>query len=278
MTRFIAAALVLLCSHRLSAEPTYAWLKEKPDPAQSLAARNAPPAGFKRIAVEPGSFAEFLRTLPLKPGRPAVLLHDGSEKANQDAHHAIIDIDTGQRDLQQCADAVIRLRAEYLWSDGRRDAITFRFTSGHPCPWPKWAAGERPVIRGNSVTWSKSAAADSSYTSFRRYLDTVFAYAGTLSLGKELKKATEADPIEIGDVFIQGGSPGHAVIVVDVAHDPATRKRVFLLAQSYMPAQDVHILRNPADANLSPWYLAGFGEKLRTPEWEFAKADRRRFQ
>src|SRR5688500_12113193 len=195
MTRIIVAALVLLCTQRLSAEPTYGWLKEKPDPTQSLASRIAPPPGFERTPVEPASFAGFLRALPLKPGRPAVLLHDGREKPNQDAHHGVIDIDTGKRDLQQCADAVIRLRAEYLWSAPRRDAITFRFTSGHPCPWPKWAAGERPVIRGNAVTWSKSAAADSSYTSFRRYLDTVFAYAGTLSLNKELKKVADADPV-----------------------------------------------------------------------------------
>ena len=277
MTRIIVATLVLLCTQRLSAEPTYAWLKEKPDPAQSLGSRIAPPPGFERIPIEPASFAEFLGTLPLKPGRPAVLLHDGREKANQDAHHAVIDIDPGKRDLQQCADAVIRLRAEYLWSASRRDAISFRFTSGHPCPWPKWAAGERPVIRGNSVTWSKSAAADPSYPGFRRYLDTVFAYAGTLSLGKELKKVPAADPVKIGDVFIQGGSPGHAVIVMDVAHDPVTKKRLFLLAQSYMPAQDVHILRNPNDARLSPWYPGDFGDRLRTPEWEFARTDRKRF-
>ena len=52
--------------------------------------------------------------------------------------------------------------------------------------------------------------------------------------------------LQPGDVFIKGGSPGHAVIVVDVAIYTQTGKKVFLLAQSYMPAQQIHILVNPA--------------------------------
>ena len=47
--------------------------------------------------------------------------------------------------------------------------------------------------------------------------------------------------LQPGDVFIKGGSPGHAVIVVDVAIYPQTGKTVFLLAQSYMLAQQIHI-------------------------------------
>src|SRR5262245_19513806 len=71
-----------------------------------------------------------------------------------------------------------------------------------------------------------------------------------------------------GDVFIQAGYPGHAVIVVDVAKDRQGHK-VFLLAQSYMPAQDMQILRNPELRALGPWYDANFGAILRTPEWTF---------
>jgi hypothetical protein len=44
-------------------------------------------------------------------------------------------------------------------------------------------------------------------------------------------------------------------------------KKVFLLAQSYMPAQDIHILKNPASQ--TPWYDADFGSRLITPEWIF---------
>jgi hypothetical protein len=76
-------------------------------------------------------------------------------------------------------------------------------------------------------------------------------------------------------VFIQGGFPGHAVLVADVAED-ARGRRAFLLVQSYMPAQEVHVLRNPA-APASPWYTARSSGVLETPEWVFRFADLRRF-
>ena len=78
--------------------------------------------------------------------------------------------------------------------------------------------------------------------------------------------------MQAGDVFIQGGSPGHAVIIVDMAQD-ATGRKVFLLAQSYMPAQDVHVLKNPTGKRLSPWFAVPQGETLRTPEWTFKTSD-----
>jgi hypothetical protein len=40
-----------------------------------------------------------------------VLLYNGAPKFRQDVHAAVIDIDVGTRDLQQCADATMRLRA-----------------------------------------------------------------------------------------------------------------------------------------------------------------------
>lgn len=107
-------------------------------------------------------------------------------------------------------------------------------------------------------------------------MDIIFAYAGTLSLEKELVFVNISD-ISIGDIFIQGGSPGHAVIVVDMAIDEKGDK-IFLLAQSYMPAQDIHILKNPNDKNISPWYRANIDMELITPEWTFTKSDLKRFE
>jgi hypothetical protein len=231
-----------------------------------------------RLPAPAGSFTAWLRGLPLKAGRPPVLLHDGRRKGNQDAHVAVVDIDTGKRDLQQCADACIRLRAEYLFSQGRAEALHFKFTSGHDAVWSAWAAGQRPVVEGNSVRWIRSARADATYPTFRQYLDTVFRYAGTLSLRKEMVAVPDVKDLRSGDVFIQGGSPGHAVMVVDVAVHAKTGTKVFLLAQSYMPAQDVQVLKSPGDAALGPWYPVDFGPKLVTPEWTFVPGDLRRFR
>jgi hypothetical protein len=269
-----AAAFKVPLSTRAS---FYRWTPTVED-SQSLAARFPTPHGFERIHAAENSFAEWLRYLPLKSGIPPVLLYNGQPKRNQTAHCAVVDMDVGTRDLQQCADALMRLRAEYLFSQKRTKEIAFHFNNGAMASYDKWAAGSRPKIAGSKVTWIQSAIADDSYANFRSYLDTVFAYAGTASLSKELKPVASVSKIQIGDVFIKGGSPGHCVMVVDVATDPKTQKRIFMLAQSYMPAQNVQILKNPIDEKLSPWYRADFVKNLQTPEWTFDKSQLKRFE
>jgi len=268
---------LLLAGGTLSSQTTsYPWL-EKYDSSESIARRIPTPAGFTRTREAAKSFESWLRYLPLRKGLPPVLLYDGGKKANQGAHWAVLDVDVGEKDLQQCADAVIRLRAEYLYSAGSLADIHFDFTSGDRADFTKWAQGYRPVVEGNKVTWVKSAAADSSYRTFRRYLDTVFAYAGTVSPARELKPVDDVRRMKIGDVFIKGGTPGHAVLVVDMAEDAGTGRKVFLLAQSFMPAQDMHVLRNPDSRTRSPWYGLDFGEALHTPEWTFQRDELKRF-
>lgn len=246
---------------------------------QSVSSRITPPAGYVREACDPHSFTAYLRSLPLLPMGSKVLLYNGEEKANQAAAYAVVDMEIGKRDLQQCADAVMRLRAEYLWAQKRYDEISFHFTNGFPARYKKWAEGNRIKVAGNKVQWYAATAPDYSYNTFRKYLDTVFVYAGTASLSKELVAVPYAS-LSPGDVFIQGGFPGHAVMVVDVALNPDTRKKVYLLAQSYMPAQQIHLLVNPENRSLSPWYelTADASGKVYTPEWVFNKSDLKRFK
>ena len=94
---------------------------------------------------------------------------------------------------------------------------------------------------------------------------------------QELERVDVSD-IRIGDVFIRGGSPGHCAMVIDMARCVETGQRVFLLAQSYMPAQDIHILKNTRDTSISPWYRLDFGDELITPEWTFYKEQLARFE
>jgi len=253
--------------------PAYPWLGGAA--AGTIEARVPAPSGWQRLPAPPGSFGAWLRGLPVKPGRPEVRLFDGKPKANQDAHFVVLDVDTGGRDLQQCADAVMRLRAEFQRQAGLESEICFRFTDGTEARWRDWKQGLRPKRSGGKMTWDKRASADASYQSFRRYLDIVFGYAGTASLARELDRVSDARRIEAGDVFIQGGSPGHAVIVVDVAQD-AQGRRAVLLAQSYMPAQDIHVLRNPRSPD-NPWYIIDGDGPLTTPEWHFPAGSLRRF-
>jgi len=173
--------------------------------ADTLERRIASPYGYHRIETAPGGFGEWLRRLPLLPGRPPVLLFDGRQKANQDAHYAVVDLDVGTRNLQQCADAVIRLRAEYLRSAGCEDRIVFDFTSGDAAAWTAWRKGMRPEIRGNEVTWRPGAPPDAGAASFRRYLDLVFTYVGTASLIRELVKVE--DPSRVEPTDLESNSP-----------------------------------------------------------------------
>ena len=154
---------------------------------------------------------------------------------------------------------------------GRPGDIAFNDTgAGKPIAFARWAAGERPRLSGRSLAWSRSAAPDASYASFRRYMDVVFTWAGTYSLERELAPKPVAQ-LAAGDLFIKGGFPGHAVLVADVVENRTTGERRFLLVQSFMPAQEMHVLKNPANADGSPWYPLAFGDRLVTPEWVFPR-------
>ena len=272
----IAAMLMAALPRGAHAEaPTYPWLSNPAAARDAIANRFAPPRGFVRVPARAGSFAAWLRRLPLKPVGAKVYLHDGRPKPNQSVHAAVVELDIGRRDLQQCADAVMRLRAEYLYSRRRYGAIGFNYTSGDRAAFTRWADGWRPRIEGRRVRWVRRGGRGTAYPNFRAYLVSVFTYAGSYSLSRELKRVTDANSIRIGDVFVQGGFPGHAVIVVDMAIDRVSGRKAFLLAQSFMPAQNLHVLKNPGGDGA--WYTLSAGRELRTPEWTFEFSHLRRF-
>jgi hypothetical protein len=234
------------------------------------------PKDFSRLDNNKKSFAYYLQNFPLKPHDAQVHLYNNKLKYRQDVHAAVLDIDVGNRDLQQCADATMRLRAEFLYKQKQYDQISFNFTNGFIAKYSKWRKGYHIKVKGNKVSWSKHSKPTVSYTSFRKYLNMVFSYAGTLSLEKELESVVPKK-LEIGNIFIQGGSPGHAIIVMDMAKNSKGEK-VFLIAQSYMPAQEIHVLKNPNDLELSPWYSLKKLEELVTPEWIFTKEQIKKFE
>ncbi len=251
----------------------YLWPSaQKQTTKDTLSSRIKPPPGFERRPVPEGSFAAWLRGLPMRPSGEPVHYFNGGIKPAQ-VHVAVIDIDIGARDLQQCADAIMRLRAEWQLSRGRTAEIGFNYTGGGRVTFSRWANGERPSSDGKR--WRQSAKPDRSYASFRRYMDAIFSYAGTYSLERELKPVAIAN-LAIGDVFIRGGFPGHAVLIADIVENPVTKERRFLLVQSFMPAQSMHILKNPSDQS-TPWYPANWTGPLVTPEWTFPEGSLKRW-
>lgn len=254
----------------------YNWM-DNYNQSTSLQKQIEVPSGYKRIPLEPSSFGAWLRGLPLLPKGTKVMLYNGQQKPYQKGAYRVLDIDIGQRDLQQCADAVMRLAAEYHYSKKDYAAIHFNYTSGHTIRFSDWSKGKKPVVKGSKVSFSApDNNINTSYKNFKKYLTNVYSYAGTASLSKELR-SKEVSAILPGDVFIWGGFPGHAVLVMDVAKDERTGKKIFLLAQSYMPAQNIHILQNFNDNNISPWYSEDFGDQLLTPEWTFERGTLKTF-
>lgn len=257
---FCAITTLTACNAQTSSKPERAKTEQEKRPmANNLAARIPAPQGYKRVDVTEGSFAHFLRNLPLKPAGSDLHYHTGQVKERKYAG-AIVDMDFGKNSNEQCADAIIFLRASYLWKTRQYAKISFCFTNGFKAEYAKWAQGYR--IRNNNA-WVKTQKADYSYQSFRKYLNLVFQYAGTASLSQELKPIGRcwATDIQAGDVIIKGGFPGHAEMVVDVAENDKG-ERIVLLAQSFMPAQEIEVF--------PLWFSpSSNGTRLVTPAWTF---------
>jgi hypothetical protein len=214
-------------------------------PIDNVNTRFAAPNGFNIVSKTSNTFSAWLGNLPLKPAGTHTKTYRG-DIARTDAYTAaVIDMSVGKQDLQQCADAVMRLRAEYLYQQKTFNAISFNFVNGFKCDYAHYANGYRYINNKWVMRWHR----DYSYPTFLQYMNLVFSYAGTLSLEKELIKVNNADDLKAGDVFIHGGSPGHCFIIIDVIENINHGKK-FLLAQSFMPAQDIQILQQ----NNSPWF------------------------
>ncbi|MCA9598779.1 MAG: hypothetical protein KC776_35955 [Myxococcales bacterium] len=247
----------------------YAWLGddslELPKAVDTLASRFATPPGYERVKLAEDSFGAWLRHLPLAaPGTP-VTSHKGDvvHPGNDDYLAAVVAIDVGKIDLQQSPDVAIRLHAEWLWSQGVRN-MSYRGATGLDMPLSRWARGERLVAEGRGVAWIvKAKASEADHAELRRYLDAVFTWANSTSLAQQ---ATPVDAKDVapGDFFVHLGSPGHAMIVLDIAEKPSGQK-LALLGQALNPAQSIYVVRL---GRATAWFSLRPGSPLITPYTE----------
>ncbi|MEQ6123632.1 DUF4846 domain-containing protein [Pseudotenacibaculum sp. MALMAid0570] len=243
----------------------------------SVSARVKTPKGFSKVYYPKGSFQEFIQSYPLKSYGSKVINYDGSEYFYQSGHVGVLDLSVPKNGLQQCADALIRLRAEYLWKTNQQSKIGFEFTSGHYCSWKKYAEGYRPKIKGNKVSFHQTSTKDFSKSNFYRYLNLIYMYSGTLSLYNESPKVTSSKKLQVGDMLVYPGTPGHIVMIVDEVKSENGEKR-FILAQGNTPAQSVHMLKNPNDPKFNPWYKLELNSYIEVPGYYFNKSKFIRFK
>jgi hypothetical protein len=256
----------------LAAAQLYRWSRRHAE-YLPLVLRFPTPRGFERLAAVRGSYAYWLRHLPLLPEKTPVRSFRGDVvlPAGHPALAAVVDLDVSKRDRQQCADTIMRLRGEYLFAAGKANQARFPWAGGKRFGFDDWRRGLRPAQQGRRWTFEPTARPGEGYAAFRSYLEFMFSWTGTIHLVGEAP--VKAAAIQAGDFFIQGGSPGHAVIILDLARGPAGQLRA-LIGQGFMPAQDLHVLRG-ADGN--PWFTLDPSTSVVTPLWRpFRWTDLRR--
>lgn len=231
------------------AKRLYPW-KRRHSGYLPLVSRFPAPSGFTRVKVAKGSYGWWLRHLPLYPKGKAVRSFRGTKLfgADDPGLAAVVDLDLlGRHGWQHCADTIMRLRAEYHYSRGRRDKVSFRYYGGRYFGYAHWRKGVRPKKQGRRIVFKPVRRPGSGRGNFTAYLVFMFGKTGTMNMAGERKVS---GAIEAGHFFIKGGSPGHTVIVLDVVKDAAGKTKL-LIGQGFMPAQDLHVLKGK---NGSPWY------------------------
>jgi hypothetical protein len=270
--QFSALGFIMLlasCQNNAGENKSTVTAERKSSPAAPISKIEdiKPPDGFNRHTADSSSFTNWLRQLTVKKDK-TVYLYNGLPKKNQGARFAVLNKDIGKKDLVQCADAVMKLRAEYLFDTKQYNEIAFVSTSGTALNFGDWQKGYRwKELNNQLVKYQSGKVTTDLKNEINFFMELVYSYCGTYSLGKQLNPVEKDNLLKAGNVFIKGGFPGHAVLIVDEAENEKGEK-VFLLAQSYMPAQDIHILKNPA-TGISPWYSSNQLFPLITPEWKF---------
>ena len=231
----------------------------------NIETRYKTPEGYTRVKLAKGSFGEFLRHEKLKKYGEKSYYYNGKVKPSEGVYDSVFDIDLEGKNLLHCADACFKFRGDYLYQTGQYDKIKFNF------------------VDPETGQYFLMAEPDKSEEVYKKFMNVVYGYCGTLSLVKDTH-GVSIDDMQIGDVFVRGGTPGtkrvgHAIMVIDMAENHKGEK-VFMLAQSYMPAQQTQVLVNKANKEISPWYSLDEVKKagkMITPQWTFELNELKRF-
>ena len=210
------------------------------------------PIGYEKVRSD---CAEYFRCLPLKGRGSKVQLYTGGDARLQWLSTAVIDMPL-LSNYEQCADMTMRLRAEYLFSQGRYSEICFRDVNG-----------KRMQYRGGN-----------SRKALEKFLRNAYGVCSTFSVSRETKPRPISE-VQPGDVLVYpartGRLYGHAVIVLDVARKGD--KVAIMCAEGNTPAREAHIVRNLNPIN-NPWFFFDGDESaLQISVFRFGKNELRHY-
>ncbi len=233
-----------------------AWINEA---GGTVTTRFKVPKGYTRVQYESGSYAEYVRNLPLKAYGTKMYEYNGKLVENQSWCASVIKTEFHSRGWLQCADCVMQLVGDYLYEKGRYSDIVFQLSGGSKLKFSTWSGG------------------DYSRAKYLSFMSSVYCSANTYSLMSQ----SESVNLNIKDIFpgayfiMKKDSNhlyGHAVYVIDVAKN-AKGEVAFLLAQGSTPSQDMHIFLNPLHPD-DPWYYSSeIGNSFAIPFWTFSTSN-----
>lgn len=206
------------------------------------------------MTLSPGSYAAWVRQMPLKPDN-AILSHVGDTVPP--GFYRVLAVSAlplmFRDDLEQCADWCFRLWAEYHRESDKLGRL-YLFNYG-----------------GRRMFFSKSGK------TFRGFLRWAMANANSYSL-KRGCLSVDSTELMPGDMLVQNrdGGIGHVSVAIDVCRDSSGNK-FYLFGYGYMPAQEFHLERADAELGRDGWFsLDGYLQYLNR-HFDFGRPAFRRF-
>lgn len=190
-----------------------------------------PPKGYSIIKYEQGSYAFYIQNLNLKSDKTVLTYQKKDISSSYNVFHVIDMPLLFKSDLEQCADYVMRLWAEYHKENKILNKL-YLF----------------------DYTGKKKLYYDASYGSFNNYLLKIFNYSNSYSL-KAGCKVIDVKVLRPGDMIVQNnnGGIGHVSIILNIASNKNNEK-LYLVGYSFMPAQEIHIEKAVDQFGVDGWF------------------------
>jgi hypothetical protein len=228
-----------------------------------------PPAGFKRVPVQPQSFSGSLRQIELSDQKE-LLAGDGKTVLCDDEKVATTVITPFNNQHDTGVDGIVKLWGEYLWKNKPQNSISFPLDNGQAALWKDWRDGLRPKEQAGRFIFTQITTPSGGYGTFEQFLAFASEEMGALALRRESSIILE-DSVTVGDLLValKKDNVSSVGLVLDACKGPRGEK-LFLLGTCGTPSTSLYIMRpySPVQG-LNEWFTLdgakyAIGEGART--------------